>query len=599
VESATRNILLVEDEIIIALSEARQLEQAGYRVVSAPSGEKAIEIVNTNPGFIDLILMDIDLGTGLDGTEAARQILLKQDIPVVFLSAHSELEVVKKTEEITNYGYILKPASFIVLDASIKMAFKLFDSKRKEMEKEAILGRKQEQLALAIESSEAGLWDWNIETGQLDINDLWAEMLGYSRDELQPIGIMTFENLMHPDDRIRSNRITEEYMAGNIKKHELEIRVRHKDGHWVWILDRGKITEWTDDGKPLRMMGLHFDISAQKVKEEELKESKNKYYELLNSMGEGFCYSDKDDICLMANHSAEKIFGLPSSTLIGKSIFDFLDEEGKRIIGTEDAKRKDGTSSTYVTPITRQDGQRRWLRVIASPLYDDDGSYAGSSVIFNDITEIRNSDEALNKLVKTKEMLMRELEHRVKNGLSIVSSLLGISMSEITDEKAKGILSDTESRIRSISAIYERLDLSENLESIDFGAYMDSLARSVFNTFSAASTHIRLITEVQPMEIDTKRALYLGLMVNELLTNAIKFAFPHDRKGTIRASLASENGEVCLSVSDDGIGLHDAGVLSSSPSMGMSLIRLLADELGGALKANLSKGTSISVTFTR
>src|SRR5208337_308522 len=121
-----KTILLVEDETLIALAETRKLEQIGYKVIHSLTGEAAIDIVNANPAAVDLILMDINLGPGIDGTMAARDIHRIHDIPIVFLSSHTDPEIVKKTEEITNYGYIVKSSTFTVIDASIKMAFKLF-----------------------------------------------------------------------------------------------------------------------------------------------------------------------------------------------------------------------------------------------------------------------------------------------------------------------------------------------------------------------------------------------------------------------------------------------------------------------------------------
>jgi len=125
-----RTILIVEDDFLTAMMERKQLERAGYAVLHAASGEKAIELVIEQAATVDLILMDIDLGAGIDGTEAAQRILAILDIPVVFLSSHTEKEIVQKTEQITSYGYVVKSSSFTVLDASIKMAFKLFESKK-------------------------------------------------------------------------------------------------------------------------------------------------------------------------------------------------------------------------------------------------------------------------------------------------------------------------------------------------------------------------------------------------------------------------------------------------------------------------------------
>ncbi|TVQ23356.1 MAG: response regulator [Spirochaetaceae bacterium] len=128
-EAQAKTILLVEDEILIALAEKKLLERAGYEVLSATSGEKAIETVR-NSNHIDLILMDIDLGSGMRGTEAASIILGERTIPLAFLSSHTEPEVVDSTEGITSYGYILKTSGDTVLLASIRMAFRLAEANR-------------------------------------------------------------------------------------------------------------------------------------------------------------------------------------------------------------------------------------------------------------------------------------------------------------------------------------------------------------------------------------------------------------------------------------------------------------------------------------
>ena len=132
-ENATKTILLVEDEAVIALAEKKALERYGYSVLIVHSGEEAVEMVRTVPG-IDLVLMDIDLGAGIDGTQAAESILEDHELPIIFVSSHSERRVVEKTERITSYGYIVKSSSITVFDASIKMAFKLHTKNRELLE---------------------------------------------------------------------------------------------------------------------------------------------------------------------------------------------------------------------------------------------------------------------------------------------------------------------------------------------------------------------------------------------------------------------------------------------------------------------------------
>lgn len=154
-----KTILLVEDDFLIASVESKQIEKLGYSVIIANSGEDAITKFNNNKQ-ISLILMDIDLGKGIDGTETAERILILKEIPIVFLSSHTDPEIVARTEKITSYGYVVKNSGITVLDASIKMAFKLFEAKNRAEINE-------ERLQFVLEGSKLGFWDWNIETNEV------------------------------------------------------------------------------------------------------------------------------------------------------------------------------------------------------------------------------------------------------------------------------------------------------------------------------------------------------------------------------------------------------------------------------------------------
>jgi PAS domain S-box-containing protein len=174
VVSQKKNILLVEDEFLIAMNEKSQLEKYGYRVSIVNSGEKTIEAIRTTTET-DLILMDINLGNGIDGTEAAAIILKDHDIPIVFVSSHSEREIVEKTEKITSYGYVVKNSSITVLDASIKMAFKLFDAKITEQKKEALLHENEEKYRLLHETAGIGIGYYSPEGKVLSYNRIAAQ----------------------------------------------------------------------------------------------------------------------------------------------------------------------------------------------------------------------------------------------------------------------------------------------------------------------------------------------------------------------------------------------------------------------------------------
>lgn len=127
----------------------------------------------------------------------------------------------------------------------------------------------EERLDLALKGTRAGLWDWHVQTGKTTFNDRWAEIVGYTLEELAPISIQTWMSLAHPDDLARSNEALQAHFEGRADYYDCEARMRHKDGHWVWVQDRGRVVEWDGDGRPVRMLGTHLDITARKAHDAE------------------------------------------------------------------------------------------------------------------------------------------------------------------------------------------------------------------------------------------------------------------------------------------------------------------------------------------
>src|SRR6056297_4117637 len=239
-----KKILLVEDEPLIALGEAKMLKKYGFGVVTVHSGEKAVEAVDSDPP-ISLILMDIDLGTGMDGTEAAQRILEEHDLPIVFLSSHNEPEVVEKTEGISSYGYIVKNSGETVLIASIKMAFRLYEAhlelkKQKENLRTALVEQEQteeelleksEELERYFTSSLDMLCIADIQGRFIRLNPEWEQVLGYPIDELTGRSFMDF---VHPEDKKKTLQALSR-LDRQEEVRSFENRYRCSDGSYRWI----------------------------------------------------------------------------------------------------------------------------------------------------------------------------------------------------------------------------------------------------------------------------------------------------------------------------------------------------------------------------
>ncbi len=251
-------ILLVEDELILGMTGKMTLEKYGYEVLIAINGEKAVAAFSERTA-IDLVLMDIDLGKGIDGTETARLILQLRDIPVVFLSSHTEPEVVEKTEKITSYGYVVKNSGITVLDASIKMAFKLFEANRLIAESEG----KQRAMLANISDVIAIIGEHGIIKYSSPNLQKW---FGWEQDEL--MGTYSWLTV-HPDDYDRLRKAILGILESDRASITTEFSFKCKDGSYTPV-ELTAINLWSDPSIEGILLNYH-DISERKRAEEALQ----------------------------------------------------------------------------------------------------------------------------------------------------------------------------------------------------------------------------------------------------------------------------------------------------------------------------------------
>ncbi|MFO7731060.1 MAG: PAS domain S-box protein, partial [Spirochaetia bacterium] len=297
----SKKILLVEDETIIAMSEARMLEKHGFEVSTVYNGEKAVETAASDPD-ISLILMDIDLGGGMDGTETAERILATRNLPVVFLSSHTEPAVVEKTEGITSYGYIVKNSGETVLLASIRMAFRLWES--------------EDKFRTAFEYTSVGMVLTSPSGELLQINEAFASMLGYSSAEIYSVN---FTNLTHPKDVEMSIDQMKMMLDGKADHRQFTKRYIRKNGTVVWANINTMLLR-DSEGKPLHFVTHSQNITESKRMQEEIDRQREQYDLLLRSAPTPILVV-QDGKYVYSNPSAAELLGYSSSQeLLGTSI---------------------------------------------------------------------------------------------------------------------------------------------------------------------------------------------------------------------------------------------------------------------------------------
>lgn len=253
-------ILIVEDEVIVALDIQDRLSDLGYEVTGvADRGNEALELLaSTRP---DLVLMDIRLKGEMDGIAVAEQIRQQWCIPVIYLTAFSEDSTLQRAKVSEPFGYLIKPFEDREIQAAIEMA--LYKHQAEERLKES-----EERLRLALSAADQGLYDLNAQTGEVLVSPEYALMLGYAPESFLETHAAWCDRL-HPEDREQATQLFRDCIDGRCSEFRAEFRQQTSSGDWKWILSLGRIVKWDEEGKPLRMLGTHADISERKRLEAE------------------------------------------------------------------------------------------------------------------------------------------------------------------------------------------------------------------------------------------------------------------------------------------------------------------------------------------
>jgi len=215
-------------------------------------------------------------------------------------------------------------------------------------------------------------------------------------------------------------------------------------------------------------------------------------------------------------------------------------------------------------------------------------------VLMQDDTERRIAEERIRASLKEKEVLLKEVHHRVKNNLQIISSLLNLQSKYIKDDQALEMFKESRNRIRSMTLIHEKLYRSKDLANIDVAEYIQNLSSNLFRSYSAGRISLR--TQVDDILLGVDTAIPCGLIINELVSNSLKHAFP-DKQGEILVDLHRDNGKFTLRVRDNGVGFPEHVDFRNTDSLGLQLVCTLTDQLDGEIELDRAGGTEFRITF--
>ena len=336
------------------------------------------------------------------------------EYPFFVITGNAEYEYLRPWRNEAVITLIIAAVFTLTTILSAKILFKSKKTELLQIESKQ-LAEEKARLEGVIEGTQAGTWEWNVQTGETILNERWAEIMGYSLKELAPISINTWIDNTQPDDLNTSNELLQKHFKGETDYYECERRMRHKKGHWVWILDRGKVISWTDDGKPQWMFGTLIDITPRKQSEEMLKLNEARYRNLIEHLPQRIVIKDRNSVFMSCNSNFATDIGIKSDEIVGKDDFDFFPAELAEKYRKDDNEVIHEEKLKVIDELYVVAGEEIWVNTIKLPFKNEQGEVIGVLGIFDDITKRKRMQEALQE----SEALLRGLFENMAIGVAI------------------------------------------------------------------------------------------------------------------------------------------------------------------------------------
>ncbi len=355
------------------------------------------------------------------------------------------------------------------------------------------------------------------------------------------------------------------------------------------------------EGKVVRLAIFAKDITEAKQAREALAESEARFRQLFDSVTDGIALRDARTFelldanrrfCDMWGYTLDELRELPFGSL---GAHESVEDRRSRLI-THYAQAAAGMSNLFQWAARRKDGTVFWVELNVARITI--GASECLLSVVRDVTERRQTEERIKASLEEKEVLLKEIHHRVKNNLQIVSSLLYLQAARTEDCEAISVLRESQDRVRSMALIHERLYQSPNLASVDMAEYTKALVSELKHSHRVADSLVRLTLTIEDLHLSVTEAIPCGLIINELVSNAFKHAFPGGTAGEVFIELKRKNqNSYMLMVRDSGVGFPEQVDFRNSPSLGLTLVNSLVNQLEGTIELDRSGGTAFLITF--
>jgi PAS domain S-box-containing protein len=516
------------------------------------------------------------------------------------INQYAELEQsLKKAKEETEYYKNIAVETGRIRLREIDQLSRLITERKKA---EEALREGEELLRATVESTADGILVVD-EKGQVTYTNKRFAQLWQIPDELI---------------RMREDKRLLDFVLGQLKEPELflsKVQALYKTSDEDFdVLDfkDGRVFERFSsplirDGQIAGRVWSFRDITDRKRAERALRESEGKFRFLAEKMADIVWTLDRNFQTTYVSPSIENVLGFRPEERKHQSLEEMITPESMKkvqMILLEELRCNEvynaapDRSVTIEVEYYRKDGSTVWMENNVKGILDNSGAIVGMYGVSRDITERKRYEEQIKASLKEKEILLREIHHRVKNNLMVTSSLLSMQANIVDDHIVHSALQESQNRVNAMALIHDTLCQSESLALVDLERYVNSLISNIVSTFDGISGHINFEVEVRNVNLEVNQAVPCGLIINELATNALKHAFDSGQNGVVRITARyTEESEVELTVSDNGIGLSEELDWKKSKSLGFRLISLLVDQLHGIMDIRNDPGTEIAIKW--
>lgn len=475
-------------------------------------------------------------------------------------------------------------------------------SLEEHVERYRIVTEQTGQLVYDYDSkSEKGNWRGTVE-----------EITGYLPQEFKGISLEVWSEHIHPEDREHIiKQITKIQKKGG--KYRLEFRFRKKDGTYFYAEDNG-VCLLAENGKPYRFLGVIKDISERKLAQKKLEISEEKYRSFISNF-KGIAFQLDENLVPEFVHGAvEEITGYSEEDFMSMRVWwmDIVHPEDAATFNRQVMRIKKSPyahDTRFEYRIKRKDGETKWIHELYQKIPAKGGKPAKYQGAVYDITDKKEAEKALNEI---KEARIKEIHHRIKNNLQVISSLLDLQAEKFGDERVREAFRESQSRVISMALIHEELYHERNMDTLNFAAYLRKLSENLFQTYRLDHPGINLQIDLNgDVFLSVDSAIPLGIIMNELISNSLKHAFPEQKRGEIKVKLYIEEdsekrlekdgnkeckrSKLVLTVSDNGIGIPENIDMESPDTLGLQLVSALVDQLDGELKLKRDNGTIFTI----